>query len=211
MHRRILALVGFATLFVGVALGVTQTAAGAHHAILSGVPSCSNGDHLITWSIGNSQAKEDMTVLKADAVLLGSSYAVTGYVNPIPPSGSTSATSTFPGSLVGTVTITVTGHWTDGHHSVRSADVDLSGVCTVTTTTLPATTTTTSAPPTTVTTPKDTTTTSLAPPVTDSGGGSGTGTPLAYTGGDALPASLVGAGLVGVGLALLPPRRRRRG
>jgi len=62
---------------VVVALLVGLTApAYAHHANLSGQTYCASNDHVITWSIGNSQSNLAMTIDSATATINGQSYAV---------------------------------------------------------------------------------------------------------------------------------------
>lgn len=183
----------------------------AHHAILSGTDSCSNGEHVIDWTIGNSVAKRAMTIVSATAVFTpgGTVYSVDGYTSPVPGAGSTTATSTLPGGAIGTVEITVDGHWPDGHESVRHADV-LTAVSCVVVTTPP---TTRPEPSTTPTVPKGGTTVpgSIIPPVTDTPSPGCPAGGLACTGSnDAVPLGLIGLGLIGFGAGALAiwPRNR---
>lgn len=236
-RRLQLAVTGLITVIGGMVLAMTAvpsaaqlpTPVAAHHAIIEGTPSCPGPDHVISWSIGNSQAKEDMTIESASAVLNGATYAVIGYVNPVGPSGTTSAATTIPGALTGTVTITVKGHWTDGHTRTNTADVILTDPCPVgtTTTTEPPTTTSTSEPPTTVVTtvPPSIPPSSVTPPPSTNVGPpastcKGTVQPdgsckLAFTGAAQIIGwTAVGTGTLLVGIALftlLPFDPRRLG
>jgi len=153
---------------VVVALLVGLTApAYAHHANLSGQTYCASNDHVITWSIGNSQSNLAMTIDSATATINGQSYAVTGYTNPVPNSGTTNATSVVPGPVQGTITLTVHASWPNGATWQGSTEVPLQGTCgcgctstTSSTTTMP-TTTTTEYETTTTTEPTTTSTESL--------------------------------------------------
>lgn len=217
-HHRSTPAAIFAALFITV-LVVFATSAhalvpiDAHHPIISGLPSCSTSDpseHVIDWTIGNSQPKKAMSITSATAELNGASYAVTGYVNPIAPSGSTTAQTTIPGDQTGTVTMWVHAQWTDGHLSQRHVTLDLPDPCTTavtTTTTAPGTTT---PPGVTTTTVKRGTTvppsiSSPAPPTGTDGG------QLAFTGGPSwmfIGIAMIALGLGAFGL-LIAPRRPR--
>jgi LPXTG-motif cell wall-anchored protein len=150
----------------GVVLGMSS-AAWACHPVLSGVARCTqSGDQLVTWTIGNSQFDQPMTITAASAQVGSTFYAVTGYSTVVPDGGSTSATTTLPSHLTGTVVLSVTGKWSHRLWATRQTSVELGGMCsppttTTTTTTVPPTTTTTTVPPTTTTTtePPPTTTT----------------------------------------------------
>jgi hypothetical protein len=150
--------VGAVILFVAAAMP-----ASAHTPLLSGHTVCSNGRHVITWSIGND-FHLPMTITSARATKGAASYAVTGYQATVGPTGSasdtTSAHSIVPAGVTGSVTLTVHGRWTDGFTTSRSTSVSLIGPCMgATTTTLgsqgstlppPTTTPTTAGPPTTL-------------------------------------------------------------
>jgi LPXTG-motif cell wall-anchored protein len=121
----------------------------AHHANLSGQTYCANNDHVVTWSIGNSQSNLPMQIDSATATINGDTYAVTGYTNPVPNSGTTNATSVVPGPVQGTLTLTVAVSWSNGATWQGSTTVPLEGTCgcgctstSSTTTTMPTTTTT---------------------------------------------------------------------
>ena len=152
-----------------VAMFVVATAlpAWAHHPVLSGQTVCSNGDHLITWSIGNSETGTTMNIQTATATLGAQTFAVTGYATSVGPSGTTSATTTVPGGSTGDVTLSVFAKWSDGVTATRTTTVHLQSSCTpLTTTTTIAPTTTTTVAPTTTTTEAPTTTTTEAPTTT---------------------------------------------
>lgn len=142
-------------------IGLTAAPAWAHHAIVSGSQSCTNGDHQVSWSIGNSETVQAMTIVSAAAQAGVTAVAVTGYTNPIAGNGSTAAASTVPGVLGGSVTITVHGLWPDGITSTVTATVPLGDPC------VPSMTTTTGAPTTTTVPDTSTTipaTTTIGPP-----------------------------------------------
>jgi LPXTG-motif cell wall-anchored protein len=135
---------------VVVALMVGLTApAYAHHANLSGQTYCANNDHVVTWSIGNSQSNLAMHIDSATATINGKTYAVTGYTNPVPNSGTTNATSVVPGPVQGTLVLTVDVSWPNGATWHGTTSVPLQGTCgcgctstSSSTTTMPTTTTT---------------------------------------------------------------------
>lgn len=161
--RKLILVMGFMLAASGAAVMLTEGVAFAHHAIISGTTACPGPDHVITWSIGNSQKKETMTIDSAVATLNGTNYSADGYVSPVPDSGSTSATTTIPGALTGTVTLTIHSTWSDGHKRPNSGSVDLDTPCPTTTTTTPTTTPVTTAPPVT-TTPATPTSNGVVPP-----------------------------------------------
>lgn len=174
-HRKLAALAGLASLFASVSLAIGVSPAGAHHPEVSGIASCPAADHEIAWTIGNSQAVTRMTITSADAVLNGTSYAVTGYSSPVAPLVPTHATTTIPGTLTGDVVLTVAGRWPDGHVETRDATVTLEAPCPeVPTTTAPPTTVGVS--PTTAPPPHVTPTTAkhaVVPPANGTDGSSG--------------------------------------
>ena len=124
------------------------TPASAHRALLKGWTSCSNGEHVVLWSIGND-FELPMTIDSATAAIGATSYAVTGYDATVANVGTTSATTIVPGGEAGTLTLTVHATWTDQYTDTEHASVDLESDCTSTTTTLGSTTTTTAMPTTT--------------------------------------------------------------
>jgi LPXTG-motif cell wall-anchored protein len=130
-----------------IAAGVFALAApaSAHNAAVSGSTSCSDGAHVVTWSIGNDWPTP-MTIASATAVVGGQSYAVTGYANPVSMTGTT-ATSVVPGGVSGTIVLTVHVTWSDWAQT-PTASVDLLSNCSTTTT---QSTTTTTYPVTTTT------------------------------------------------------------
>ena len=167
-QRRRRAVVSAASLAT-IAIFVIATAlpAWAHFPVLSGETVCSNGDHVITWSIGNSETNRAMHIESATATQGAQSFGVSGYTVDVAAAGATTATTTVPGSVTGTVTLTVEAHWSDGVDATRTTTVTLSSDCTPVTTTTTSTTTSTSttteAPTTTTTTEAPTTSTTAAP------------------------------------------------
>jgi LPXTG-motif cell wall-anchored protein len=128
--------------FMGVAF--------AHHPVLSGETVCTNGDHEITWTIGNSESDKVMTITGATATMGAQTYAVTDYSLTVDPSGSTLATTIVPGSTTGVVTLTVNAWWKiNGVKATRTTTVSLLSTCTGESTTAPTTAPPTTAPPTT--------------------------------------------------------------
>jgi len=179
--RRRLAIGGAAlTIGASILFVVGVLPASAHSALLSGRTVCGNGTHVIRWSIGNDYGLP-MTITSATATKGTTSYAVTGYHATVGPVGSasdtTSATTVVPGSVTGSVTLTVHARWTDGFTGSASTSVSLIGPCgstgSTTTTTL-VTQGSTLPPPTTTSTIESTTTTlvtqgsTLPPPTTTS-------------------------------------------
>jgi hypothetical protein len=143
--RRRLAL-GSVALSIGAlivfALGASPAA--AHTALLDGETSCANGEHVITWSIGN-----DFDVPMAITSASAGPYAVSGYVSPVGPLGTTTASTIVPGPASGTVTLTVNASWSDGYTGTWSTSVSLEAPCvaangstTTVSSTAPATTST---------------------------------------------------------------------
>jgi LPXTG-motif cell wall-anchored protein len=127
----------------------------AHYSTQSGQTSCSDGAHVITWSIHNSESNQKMTIDSATAVAGGQSYAVTGYAQPVDFSGTTSATTVVPGGTTGTAVLTIHTSWPDHITYSGTAQVTLLSDCSTTTT---QSTTTTTYPTTTTTYPVTTTT-----------------------------------------------------
>lgn len=146
-------------------LFVAAVPAWAHHPVLSGSTSCPDENHLVTWTIGNSESAQVMTINSAIAELNGTTYAVTGYSTTVVGGGSTTGTTIVPGNLTGTITLTVNADWTDRFNTTRTTSVALEFPCneTTTTTTVPEETTTTTAPEETTTTTVAETTTTTAP------------------------------------------------
>jgi hypothetical protein len=184
--RRRLAI-GGAGLTVGAAIlfFAAVMPAFAHTPLVSGHTVCSNGQHVITWSIGND-FHLPMTITSARATKGSASYAVTGYQATLGPNGTasdtTSAKTVVPAGATGSVTLTVHARWTDGFTTSRSTSVALLGPCMGSTTTTlgsqgstlpPPTTTppTTGGPPTTLETTTSTIGSqgsTLPPPTTSS-------------------------------------------
>src|ERR1700694_4419926 len=87
---------GRAALVAGVAVATVlgfATPAWAHHPVLQGSTTCSDGVHVVHWSIGNSETSEAMTIDTAVATINAQSYPVTGYANPVAANGTTFATT----------------------------------------------------------------------------------------------------------------------
>jgi LPXTG-motif cell wall-anchored protein len=151
-----------------VAAGVFTTAAPAyaHHSELDGSTDCSDGEHLVNWTIqGISGNGLPMTIESAYATNDGGSYAVTGYTNPVDDGDTTIASTVLPEGSTGTVTLHVYSTWPNGRDDDNETSVELEDDCmpASTTTTEAATTTTTEAPTTTTEAP---TTTTEAPTTT---------------------------------------------
>ena len=178
--------------------------AGAHRAMVTGVASCSDGSHLVTWTITNEQTKLPMTVT-ATSIAEGVAYDVSVVTNPVPAGGSTQATTVVPGGVTGSITITVVARWPDGFTITVTATVELPDKCTPTETTVPPTTMLAPA----VTSAPAVAGVSSAPTTTAVAGvecGPGT---LACTGSsDTGAAVAVGLGLVIAGAGLVALRRR---
>ncbi len=232
-RRLSLAVVGLLAIFGVLALGAP---AWAHEPVVSGQTVCSDSDHLVTWSIGNSETDKVMTITAASASDGTHSYAVTGYSKTVGPSGTTSATTTVPGGVTGSVTLTVTGTWPDGVTTTVQTSVALIESCsptsTTSTTTGPETTSTTIAsetstlpPPestTTITEAGNTTTTNDAPTTSTSIAVEGTTVlspsttvpavapsgSLPFTGGSFFGLVVIGLSFVAAGAFALIRRRR---
>jgi LPXTG-motif cell wall-anchored protein len=200
----------------------------AHHVAVSGTTSCPDANHLVTWTIHNVETLPDrtMTIVSASAEVNGTTYAVTGYNSTVAPDGDTQATSTVPGDVEGTITITVHVTWPDSYTGTATGSVELTPPCNDTTTTTPSTTTpttTATTAPSSSTSPPVTggTAPSTAGPAPSTGGVQG-GVQAAETGGGTLPttgadstnwalvgltALLFGAALVGVSAKRVSTRR----
>jgi LPXTG-motif cell wall-anchored protein len=134
----------------------------AHKVAVSGTTSCPDANHLVTWTIHNNETLPDrpMTIASVSAEVNGTTYAVTGYDTTVAPDGDTQATSTVPGDVEGTITITVHVRWPDNFSGTATGSVELTPPCNETTTT---TTPSTTTPTTTATTAPSS---STSPPVT---------------------------------------------
>ncbi|MDQ1533646.1 MAG: hypothetical protein QOF28_1407 [Actinomycetota bacterium] len=187
--------------------------AGAHPAAVTGVASCSDGSHLVTWTITNGLQHKPMAVT-ATSTAEGVTYHVSVVTNPVPGGASTKATTVVPGGVTGAITITVVATWPDEFTRTVTATVGLPNKCATTETTAPPTTAPpTTAPPTTAPTP---TSAGVSPstiipttaPAGVAGVESGPGT-LANTGSsDTGAAVAVGLGLMLAGAGLIALRRR---
>lgn len=208
---------GLTALFATALLAVGIQFAYAHHTILTGKSSCPGPDHVVAWSIANSQPHQTIVSFTTlTATMGGVTYPVTGYTLPIAVSGHTSATSTVPGSLTGTITLSVAAVWSDGHKESGTALVALPDPCPTIVTT-PTTTPTTVTTP---TTPKSTPTTPTTPGTDMTGDSTGPTTPacvtppsdastapkttcLAYTGSSPIGLGAVGVTIFGLGGVML--------
>jgi LPXTG-motif cell wall-anchored protein len=175
--------------------------AGAHTAAVTGVASCSDGSHLVTWTITNNLAHKAMGV-SATATASGVAYDVSVVTNPVPGGASTKATTVVPGGVTGSIVITVVATWTDEFTRTVTATVDLPDKCA---------TTTTSAPPTTGTTPGSVLGVSSVPttaPTSVAGVECGP-TTLACTGSSETGSEVtLGLGLLAAGAGLIALKRR---
>ena len=160
---------------VGLVVGVAAAAllglsapASAHLPQVKGWTSCSNGEHVVLWQIGNNFVLP-MTIVSATAELNGQPYPVTGWTSPVVEDATTSATTIVPNGMTGTITMTAHGEWPDGVSTSDHVSVDILSDCNGGSTT---TTTTTTGPPTTEATTTTTgvvvqgSTTTVAPPTT---------------------------------------------
>jgi LPXTG-motif cell wall-anchored protein len=216
---------------VGALVAMAAPAA-AHTVAVEGVTSCPDANHLVTWTLQDhyTTAGRTMTITSASATINGQTYAVTGYDATLPPGGTTQATTTVPGDVTGTITLTLRATWSDGYKGKASGSVVLQEPCVETTTTTASTTTTSTSQPSTSTTPTSsasttsstpvtggTTPTSAAPPssgVLDtsagvtSAAGAANGT-LPHTGEDSQPWAFAGVGAFVLGLVLLTLTSKR--
>jgi len=204
--RRVL----FAALACTAVLGgmiAAAVPAGATGFALSGKVVCSNGDHVITWTITNQTS--NTVKITAFTAKDPDSYDVTGYTSPLAAGATTHGTTVIPGNLTGGVVLYVNETW-DGGQSSDQSSLDLGDPCpaaTSTTTTSTTFATTTTAAPTTTT-------------VAAAGSTVATTAPAASTtvAPAALPKTGSGSGgaIIGVvtlalgGIALLVGGRRRR-
>jgi hypothetical protein len=205
---------------VGVAL-VSMIAgalpASASELALSGVVACHEGDHVITWTITNTDSSNTVTITSALTAKDPLSYDVTGYSPTLAPGATTHGTTTIPGSATGVVVLYVYETWADFSGSDRTA-LDLGDACSVSTTTTTATTvvsTTTSVPTSTTTivaagsTVAATTTvvptTRLVATTTTAAAAA-----LPRTGGNSAPLAGIALGALTLGLAAVGLTRRTR-
>ena len=126
------------------------------NAIVQGSIQCTGGNQVITWSITNDQVSMGMTIAHALSSIGSQYYATTGWSHDVGPSGSTSATTSVPEGVLGTITLNVYVTWANGYAAVDGGSVALTATsCNIATT---STTTTTTYPVTTTTYPVTTTT-----------------------------------------------------
>ncbi len=148
--RARLRVIGIVAAMAIATVSLLMGVAFAHHSDLSGETVCTSGDHEITWTIGNDQPINAMTITGATATMGSQTYLVTDYSETVDPGGSTLATTIVPGSITGDVTLTVDASWDDGNaHKTDTTSVTLEGECIGESTTAPTTSPPTTAPPTT--------------------------------------------------------------
>jgi hypothetical protein len=182
--------------------------AGAHTAAVTGVASCSDGSHLVTWSITNGLPKKSMAIT-ATSEVAGAAYAVDIATNPVPGGATGTATTVVPGGVTGDIVITVVATWPDEFTRTLTASVGLPDACETTTTSSPATTATTS-PTSTVPQSVEGVSTSVVPTTGPTGVAAEDCGPgeLACTGANTGSEMLVGFGLLFGGAGLIAVRRR---
>ncbi len=193
-RRRGIALGGLAA-FVGVFVGASAIPAWAHDSLVSGQSVCSDGAHVITWAIGNSDVTHTMHIDSATAALGTEMFAAIGYSD-VSGAGPTFATTTVPGGLTGDVTLTVIASWSDGFQNSATASVTLESGCSPTTTSTTVETTTTQASTTTTeasttTTEAPTTTTEATTSTTIESATSTSSTPIVTEGTTAPPTTMI--------------------
>jgi LPXTG-motif cell wall-anchored protein len=152
--------VSVAAAVVAAAVLSTAAPAYAHHSVLSGSTECSDGEHVVTWSIqAVSVVHLPMTIESASATNNGTTYSVTGYTSPVTDGETTYATTVLPAGSTGTVTLHVHSTWPDNVEYTDETSVELVTDCQpgTTTTTAAPTTTTTEAPTSTTEAPTTTT------------------------------------------------------
>jgi hypothetical protein len=145
--------------FVGMFVVATAIPASAHEPLFGTYTVCSDGNHHITWSIGNSEPVQVMHIVSATATLGGQTFAVTNYNADLGGYTWTGANTVIPGGDTGTVTLTVSTRWDDGFTAQGSTSVTLSSGCSTSTTTSSSTSTTESTSTSTSTTEAPTSTT----------------------------------------------------
>jgi hypothetical protein len=200
--RTVKTLTCLAIVAVSLAIAIP---AGAHYAAITGVATCSDGSHLVTWSITNGLETKAMTT-DATADVAGVAYDVSVVTNPVPGGATTSATTVVPGNVTGDVVITVVATWPDEFTRTETATVNLSTACSTSTTTAPpATTAPTSTVPRSVegVSSVPSTTTPTAVGAEECGPGE-----LACTGSNTGTEMAVGFGLLMMGAALIAMKRR---
>jgi len=153
-----------------VAIVVALAAPGfACDAIVKASTNCSTGSQVITWTISSDRTDLEMDITHALASIGtppdATFYPTTGWAPSIAPGGSTTATTSVPLGVTGTITLNVYVSW-PAILATQAPKIDgLSIVlnnCAVTTTTPPpttATTATTTTHPTSTTYPQNTSTT----------------------------------------------------
>jgi hypothetical protein len=153
-RRRGAAAAGVAA-FAGLFIVTTAVPAFAHTTTLTGSSVCSDGAHVITWTIESLDTTLPMHVASATATLDSTQqFPVDGAVGmDIPENTSITASTTIPGNLIGTVELAVHGTWSDLATADATTSVSLTSECT------PGDTSTTSTTATTSTTESTTSTT----------------------------------------------------
>ena len=149
-RRTLGALALFGIVGIGVLAGALPAA--ADDLALSGVTECRNGEHVITWTIANTQSTQAMTITSAMTAKDPASYDVTGYAKTLAVGATTHGTTVIPGNVTGGVTLYVGETWANGNQSTDQTSLNLGEACeeTTTTTTVMSTTTLASTSTTTV-------------------------------------------------------------
>jgi len=80
-------------------------------AIITATNVCSNGNHVITWTISSDRTDLEMDIAHALSSINGTYYPTTSWASVVLPGGSTTATTTVPDSVVGELTINVYVSW----------------------------------------------------------------------------------------------------
>ncbi len=206
-------LVAVAVAFVALIAGALP--ASAAQLSLSGTVTCSDGSHVITWTIVNDSSNT-VTITSIFTAKDPLSYDVTGYTSPLAPGTTTHGTTVIPGSSTGVVDLYVNETWDESQGSDR-ASLDLGDPCGTATTTTTSTvvTTTTTVAPTTTTLAKTTTTVAAAgSTVPATVAPATTVAPTAQlprTGGSGTPGAIAGTATLALGgLALVLGNRKFR-
>jgi hypothetical protein len=203
--------------------------ASAHTLTVSGTTVCPDSDHIVTWTIHNNETlpTRTMNFARVTATVDGVDYGISGYASSVPPGGSTTGTTTVPGNINGTITLTVHAVWADGYRGTTVGTVLLVPPCPMETTTTTTATTSTTGPTTTTTGGTGATTTtaggpdvSVASTSTTIGGVAGvesgpsttasatSGGSLPFTGSNGGTTAVVGVTALGLGLVLLAGAKR---
>src|SRR4051812_44857264 len=101
-RRRVALVTG---VVAAVVLGLALPAS-AHSTSIKGSTYCSNGEHIVNWTLSNSSESSNllMTIVSVDAFVGGTQYPVLGYSSPLAKGASTTGTSIVPYGVTGTIT-----------------------------------------------------------------------------------------------------------